>query len=115
MRRVLALLLVLLAACTQRVGDRCDESEDCEDLAEGYCAKVQVCTVPCGPGRSACPAGSTCVQREARQVCLATCASDDDCQCDESCSDTPEGRACLVRDFLKEPHGGPGTVAPGPR
>lgn len=92
----------LLAACPRAIGDRCYEREDCGAVASGYCAKVQVCTRPCGPGQPECPAGSTCHVVDGRRTCLRSCNDDKHCNPDERCE--RDAGVCVVVDPLKRPY-----------
>lgn len=85
--RWLGLLAVVAMSCgSARVGDTCRAHSDCGSLAEGYCARAEICTRECDEARS-CPAGAACVSGGGRQVCLAVCTKDDEC---------PKGFACDV-------------------
>lgn len=92
----------LLAACPRAIGDRCFAPDDCGAVAGGYCARVQVCTRPCGPEQPACPPGSACHVVDGRRTCLRSCSDGKPCNLDERCE--PDAGVCLVVDPLKRPH-----------
>ena len=104
MRALVPALLAaaLLAACPRAIGDRCYAHEDCGAVASGYCAKVQICTRPCGPEQPACPAGSACHVVDGRRMCLRLCSDGGPCNPDERCE--PDAGVCLVEDPLKRPY-----------
>ncbi len=97
------MLIVFLAACpgTTTPGTLCRNDGDCKSLENGWCAKVEICTRDCAS--VACPDGSTCVFQGARQVCLPSCASGDDCLAGFACVEKTEGLVCERADPLGVP------------
>jgi hypothetical protein len=80
MTRLWALLALAMVSCggTTAPGRACRSHADCGWLAQGYCARAEVCTRECDDVRP-CPDGSACVLGGGRQVCLPTCTGDGDC------------------------------------
>jgi hypothetical protein len=79
-------------------GAPCRKHEDCDPVAEAYCARAEICTRECRADFP-CPEGSVCVPQPRRSVCLPACAKDGDCAAGFSCR---EG-ACQVTDVLAPP------------
>ncbi len=103
-----SLLAALLSACPgAQPGDRCRSHDECAGLADGYCARAEVCTRECVPGgtapKEACPKASACVPGVRRATCLALCLADADCAPGHVCRDLPEGRVCVLLDPLAAP------------
>lgn len=95
-----ALLGLLVAACTTRLGEPCRQHSDCRG-ERSYCARAEVCTRDCGDG-GACPAEAACVDVGPRAVCLERCTGDRDCLEGFTCAAT-EPRVCLLADPLANP------------
>jgi hypothetical protein len=82
------------------IGLGCKKPSDCAgsatcltDMAGGYCARIG-----CGVA-DACDAGSACVLRNGKPMCLKTCTADVECQIA-----TKEARKCVDRtDLTKKP------------
>ncbi len=103
------LLCLAFAACpgvptpSSPVGVGCAQHSECATLPEGYCARAGVCTRECVDLDAGCPAGSACVSRGARRVCLPTCGEGVECAKGLACLATDAGFLCDVVDPLVAP------------
>lgn len=81
MKRLILLVGTLtLLGCPSKAqpGDACRSNDACSSLERGYCAKIEICTRACDDA-APCPPASACVTEGARQICLASCTTSDDC------------------------------------
>jgi hypothetical protein len=97
-RAIFAMLALGLVGCGTAIGDDCRNDEDCEDV--GYCSHFGICTKKCGANSgSTCPEGAACVAYGQRQICLAQCEDNGDCNADETCV----SGACQIAEPLARP------------
>lgn len=104
MRRRVAVVLLVLASCggTRAPGEACRNHGDCASLPDGYCARAEICTRECDDARP-CPDGAACVWGGGRQVCLATCAKDDECLAGFFCDARGPTPVCQLANPLAPP------------
>lgn len=101
-----ALALVALVACLgcsdAAPGDPCTAHDDCDSLAEGYCARAEVCTRECRDDFP-CPSASACVHAGGRDVCLHACTADSECPTGFACTRFEAASACALANPLAPP------------
>jgi len=94
---------VALLGCPATPGVTCRSHEDCHSMAEGYCARAEICTRVCDTTAD-CPEGSACASGGARRVCLRACERDSDCVTGFSCqADVDDVRVCRLTLPLEPP------------
>jgi hypothetical protein len=108
-RWVLLLLLgASAAACTPKIGDKCQVSTDCSvqgdrlcDVSQpdGYCTQLNCHSASCPPGEGSCVLFESSIpgcgfddrafngSRVARSSCIANCNSNNDCRSGYACVD----------------------------
>jgi hypothetical protein len=98
----LGALALTLAGCPSTPHTACRSHDDCRSLAQGYCARAEVCTRECA-GPADCLTGSACVDEGRRQVCLATCTLDADCLTGFGCQPREDAGVCRLLQPLEPP------------
>ncbi len=76
--RIALLLCVCGCSPTAVPGLSCEKHEECKGLADGYCARAEICTRDCSQDNF-CPEHSSCSVQGKRSVCLPQCHVDEDC------------------------------------
>lgn len=71
-------------------------------MAEGYCARAEVCTRACETSDD-CDAASACVAEGRRRVCLPTCEVDAQCVAGFGCQVNGDARVCRLLRPLEPP------------
>ena len=137
MRSLLLLLVAVVAACGDEIGDECIVSSDCDTSGQRLCDTQQpggYCTIQ-GCAYDSCPEEAVCVRFFSGGFENRPCDSQDQCSLDELCSleglcvpRSSESRYCMkscegnddcrdgyeCRDFdLAIAHGGEPVLEPG--